>query len=95
MSSDEEFYDLYNQRYGLTVDEVKNLREEWFIHKPTTMPALVENLIIWMRLLSTKARKGKGIIRARLRKLENQQYQQELELVLEWQQNQRQRSQHN
>ena len=94
MSSDEEFYDLYNQQYGLTVDEVKNLREEWFIHKPDDA-SFGENLIIWMKLLSTNARKGKGIIRAHLRKLENQKYQQELELVLEWQQNQRQRSKHN
>ena len=95
MSSDEEFYDLYNQQYGLTVDEVKNLRGEWFIHKPDDDVSNVENLIIWMRLLSTKVRKGKGIIRARLRKLENQKYQQELGLVLEWQQNQRQLSKHN
>ena len=95
MSSDKEFYDLYTQRYGLTVDEVKNLHEEWFIHKPDDDVSNVQNIIIWMRLLLTKARKGKGIIRARLRKLENQKYQQELELVLEWQQNQRQRSKHN
>ena len=93
MSSDEEFYYLYNQQYGLTVDEVKNLREEWFIHKPDDA-SNVQNLNIWMRLRS-KVRKGKGIIRARLRKLENQKYQQELELVLEWKQNQRQRSKHN
>ena len=44
MSSDEEFYDLYNQQYGLTVDEVKNLREEWFIHKPDDDVSNVENL---------------------------------------------------
>ena len=63
MSSDEEFYDLYNQRYGLTVDEVKNLREEWFINKPDDdVSSNVENLIIWMKLLSIKARKGKDII---------------------------------
>ena len=95
MSSDEEFYDLYNRQYGLTVDEVKNLREEWFIHKPDDDVSNVQNCIIWMRLLLTIARKGKGIIRARLRKLENQKYQQDVELVLEWQQNQRQRSKHN
>ena len=95
MSSDEKFYDLYNQKYGLTVDEVENLRDEWFIHKPDDEVGNVQNCIIWMRLLLTKARKGKDIIRAHLRKLENQKYQQDLELLLEWQLKQHQRSKHN